>query len=132
MIGRRHDLGRGTAIATMSPDHVPAPILRAGFDLDPRETRIHDVMTPGPATVSVKDTEEQAIKSMRARHVRRLPIVDANRVVGMLSIDDVVLAGAADLEAVADIVEAQLAEPATNKPSGLMHPTKGCCASGHA
>src|SRR3954468_6884918 len=79
-----------------------------GFDLDPKETRIHDVMTPEPTTVSIDDSEEQAVKLMRARHVRRLPILAGNRVAGIVTLDDLILSGAAAPETIADVVEAQL------------------------
>ena len=36
-----------------------------GFDLDPKEALLHDVMTPEPATLSITDSEEQAIKWAR-------------------------------------------------------------------
>jgi len=95
-----------------------------GFELDPEEALLHDVMTPDPATLSITDSEEQAIKLMRARHVRRVPIVEAGRAVGIVTLDDLILFGKVDLITAAQIIEVQLAEPATNKAAGMGYPTR--------
>jgi len=44
-----------------------------GYELNPTEARLRDVMTPNPATLTVHDSEEQALELMRARRVRRIP-----------------------------------------------------------
>lgn len=93
-----------------------------GAELDPKQTRLRDVMTPGPATLTREDTEAQAAKLMHARHVRRIPIVDDGRVVGIVTLDDLILSGAIDLETAADIIEAGLSEPRAAKPAGVTHP----------
>jgi len=50
-------------------------------------TRVRDVMTPEPATVSVRDTLLDAGNEMRARGIRGLPVVDeSGRVVGLVSV----------------------------------------------
>jgi uncharacterized protein (DUF2267 family)/predicted transcriptional regulator len=96
-----------------------------GFELDPKETRLADVMTPDPTTVSIDDDEEQAAKLMRARHVRRIPIVDEEgRAAGIVTLDDLVMDAAVDPSIAADIIEAQLAEPAPAKPAGATHPVR--------
>lgn len=95
-----------------------------GFDLPPKETPLVDVMTPEPATLSVYDTEQQAADLMKTRRVRRIPIVDGERVAGIVTLDDLILSGAIDFATLAEIVDAQLTEPARAKPSGLAHPTR--------
>jgi uncharacterized protein (DUF2267 family)/predicted transcriptional regulator len=95
-----------------------------GFELDPKETPLHEVMTPEPTTLSISDSEQQAITLMRARHVRRLPVVEDGRAVGIITLDDLILSGEVDLIEAAEIVEVQLAEPAANKTAGISYPTR--------
>jgi len=45
---------------------------------------------------------------MRQRNVRRIPIVEGARVVGMVTLDDLILVEAAPLDELAAIVEAQI------------------------
>jgi CBS domain-containing protein len=63
-------------------------VVAEGRDAD--EVRVGDVMSPAPRTVSEDTPIEDTLAVMRARHVRRLPVVDARgRLVGMVSVDDV-------------------------------------------
>lgn len=94
-----------------------------GLELNPRTTRLRDVMSPEPVTLSPTDSEEQAIKLMRARHVRRIPIVDEGSIVGLVTLDDLLLAHSVDASAAAEIVDAQLCEPSLHKPAGQVYPT---------
>lgn len=95
-----------------------------GADLDPKQTQLRDVMSPEPVTLSIDDDERQAIALMRARHVRRIPILDNGHAAGIVTLDDLLLAGAIDIDGAARIVESQLAEPAERKPAGLMYPPR--------
>ena len=51
---------------------------------------VSDVMTPDPATVSEDDTVAKALSTMRKEGVSRLPVLRGDRVVGMLTIRDVI------------------------------------------
>jgi CBS domain-containing protein len=51
-----------------------------GADLDPRQTRLREVMTPRPVTLPPDATQEQAAELMRVGHVRRIPITNDGRV----------------------------------------------------
>ncbi len=94
-----------------------------GSGVDPMVTLVFDVMSPAPVTLSAEDSEEHAIEVMRQQHVRRLPIRDdTGRVAGMVTLDDLILAGKIDSQAAAAIVESQLAQPAKLKPEGSTHP----------
>jgi CBS domain-containing protein/uncharacterized protein (DUF2267 family) len=81
---------------------------------------LRDVMTRDPATVSIRDNYQQALQVMRARHVRRVPLMDEGQLAGVVTLDDLILEG----ESVGDIVEAQLDEPAPGKPGGFTHPVR--------
>lgn len=93
-----------------------------GRRLPPEQTRLRDIMTPEPTTAAVDGSEEEAIAAMRARHVRRVPVVDGQRVVGIVSLDDFVVSGVIEPAEAAEIIENQLMEPAALKPAGSLYP----------
>lgn len=86
-------------------------VVRAlGRALDPKTTRLADVMTPSPVTLTPEDDRDDAIRLMQERNVRRVPLVDGERIVGMVTLDDLLLDEAAPLEELAAIVQAQIGE----------------------
>ena len=56
--------------------------------LDPDNTRIAQVMTRNPDTVTPDSRPIEALLRMREKGYRHLPVVDRDRVVGMVSIRD--------------------------------------------
>ena len=56
------------------------------------DTPVGDIMTPSPVTVSPNDTVHQCMELMTDGRFRHLPVVEGGRVVGMLSIGDLVKA----------------------------------------
>lgn len=56
--------------------------------LDPDQTICRDIMTANPDTLSPDDTASDAIRMMRDRNYRHLPVVKGDRVVGMVSVRD--------------------------------------------
>lgn len=95
-----------------------------GSGVDPMSTPLSDVMSPDPVTLSVDESEDRAIQVMRDEHVRRVPIRDGDEVAGIVTLDDLILAGKVDSRRAAEIVEAQLAEPTDKKPAGATHPVR--------
>lgn len=81
-----------------------------GRSLDPRTTTLTDVMTTGVATLSPGDTQGDAIRLMQQRNIRRIPLVEGERLVGMVTLDDLLLDEGAPLEDLAAVVQAQLGE----------------------
>jgi CBS domain-containing protein len=53
------------------------------------ETPVADVMTRNVVTVDPKESLEDCLKQMNARDIRHLPVVEGDKVVGMVSIGDV-------------------------------------------
>lgn len=102
-----------------------------GFQLDPTQTRLKDVMTTDPATLPIEASERQALELMRDRHVRRIPVLENGAVVGLVTADDLLLSKNTDLEVLREVVRAQLAEPAAFKPRGELHPTRPARYTGH-
>jgi uncharacterized protein (DUF2267 family)/predicted transcriptional regulator len=113
---------RGHLVGIVTDRDLAVRVIAA--ELDPKETPLQDIMSPEPVTLSIHDTEEQAITLMRGRHVRRIPILDGARTAGIVTFDDLIMAGAVDPSTASEIVEAQLAEPAPAKPPGVPYPTR--------
>lgn len=55
---------------------------------DPAQTPVREIMTRGCFTVGPNDECGKASRLMAARQVRRLPVVEQGKVVGMLSLCD--------------------------------------------
>jgi CBS domain-containing protein len=62
------------------------------FGKSSRETQVQEVMTPRVVCVRLDDTIEACMALMTQQHIRHLPVKDADRVVGLISIGDVVKA----------------------------------------
>lgn len=63
-------------------------VLAAGKD--PDTTKVRDVWTPDPATIRVDLAVEEALARMRARGVRRLPMVDDDGLlIGIVTLHDI-------------------------------------------
>ena len=56
------------------------------------DTPVGDIMTPSPVSVTPEDTVHHCMELMTEGRFRHLPVVEAGRVVGMLSIGDLVKA----------------------------------------
>ncbi len=55
-----------------------------------RETLVKEIMTENVLTVNTSDTIEKCMGIMTEKHIRHLPVVENDKVVGMISIGDVV------------------------------------------
>jgi CBS domain-containing protein len=59
--------------------------------LDPQSTRLDAVCTSDVVTIGPDDDVEQAIRIVRERAVRRVPVVEGDRPVGIVSIGDLAI-----------------------------------------
>ena len=66
---------------------------------DPAQTPVREVMTRGCYTVGPEDDCRQATRLMATRQVRRLPVVEGGKLVGMLSLGDLSRSHRFDMEA---------------------------------
>jgi CBS domain-containing protein len=54
------------------------------------DTTVKDVMTANVITVDLNDGLDQAMQIMSDKHIRHLPVMDGERLYGIISINDVV------------------------------------------
>jgi CBS domain-containing protein len=67
-------------------------VVRAVADgRDPNQTPVADVCSPDLVTTAPNDDADTAIQRMREHGVRRIPVVDGGRPVGVLSIGDMAI-----------------------------------------
>jgi CBS domain-containing membrane protein len=50
--------------------------------------RVHELMTPDPITLMVDDSFDLAEKFMEFAHIRHLPVVDGERLIGLVTLRD--------------------------------------------
>ena len=62
-----------------------------------KETKVREVMTPDVFVISPDTTSGECMVHMTDRHIRHLPVVEGGRVVGVISIGDVVRSVIEDL-----------------------------------
>ena len=72
---------------------------------DPAQTMVRDIMTRSCATVSPGDDCREATRIMSARQVRRLPVVEEGRLVGMIALSDLARSRRFDIEAAQALCE---------------------------
>ena len=72
---------------------------------DPAQTLVRDIMTRSCATVSPQDDCREATRLMALHQVRRLPVVEGGKLVGVISLGDVARSGRFDMEAAQTLCE---------------------------
>jgi len=68
-------------------DYARKVILR---DRSSKEAQVQEIMTSDIVTVTTLDTVEDCMRLMTDNRIRHLPVVERERVVGMISIGDMV------------------------------------------
>lgn len=76
----------------------------------PLSTLISEVMTSPVATLDISARQSDALRLMQQRNIRRIPLLDDGRLVGMVTLDDLILDEAASLEQIASVVQSQIGE----------------------
>ena len=54
------------------------------------EVVVSTIMTPNPLTVKLSNTVDECMAIMVHKHIRHLPVLEANKVVGVISVGDMV------------------------------------------
>lgn len=122
---REHHVGSLVVIEETPKGRVPVGMLTdrdiavgiLAKGVDARTLRVGEVMSADIATVREQDDVLDALRQMRARGVRRLPVTDAAGVlVGILSIDDVLEVIAEQLAHLARAIASERAHEAKARP----------------
>ena len=66
---------------------------------DPAQTPVRDIMTRNCVVVAPEDDPREATRLMAMQQVRRLPVLDHGKVVGMVSLGDLATSHAFEMEA---------------------------------
>ena len=75
------------------------------LDRSSRDTRVEEIMSPDPVCVRPDQTIEDCMALMTAKRFRHLPVVEDGRLVGLVSIGDIVKARISDQEFVIQQLE---------------------------
>ena len=86
-------------------DYARKVILRGRSSAD---TPVRDIMSSPVLTVSLDTSVQACMQLMTERHVRHLPVVDGARVIGMISIGDLVKAVIAEQQAQIEQLESYI------------------------
>jgi CBS domain-containing protein len=93
---RANDIGdvivtddRGKLLGIVTDRDVVVRVVAEGRD--PRATRVGDIASRDLTAVAPSDRIDHAVDLMRTRAIRRLPVVDQERPVGIVSIGDLAL-----------------------------------------
>ena len=78
-----------------------------GTGADPEAYTARDVMTPDPLTVEADAGVMETVRAMCDGAVRRVPVVEDGRLVGIVTLDDFLVLLAGELSNLAGVVEAE-------------------------
>ena len=78
-----------------------------GTGADPNEYRARDVMSPDPLVVEADAGVMDTVRAMHEASVRRVPVVEDGGLVGIVTMDDLLVLLATELSNLAGIVEAE-------------------------
>ncbi len=93
---KRHNIGsvpvcEGGKLVGMLTDR-DLVITCMASDMDPKECTAREYMTANPVTVTPDTDIEEAARIMGREQLRRLPVVENGKLVGMLSLGDIAVA----------------------------------------
>ena len=97
----RHNIGAlpvttqdGKLVGMLTDRDITVRCVAANYD--PNITRVRTVMSSGAVTVTAEESGKQAAKAMGKHQVRRLPVTQNGKLIGMLSQKDLVTATRSD------------------------------------
>ena len=91
-------------------------------ELDPKTTSLGDFMSENAVAADVTAGVNTVVALMKENRCRRVPVLENGTAVGIVTLDDLLIEGDIDASAAAEIIRAQLEEPARYKPEGAVHP----------
>ncbi len=121
---REHHVGSLVVVAERDGVRVPVGILTdrdivtavVAKDVDARTLRVEDVMSAEPVCVGTEASVIDLLRTMRAKGLRRLPVVDdRGGLVGLVTLDDLLGIFAEELRATVAAIEAEQAREARQR-----------------
>ena len=85
-VGAMMVMDQGRLVGVFSERDYTRKIALAGKSS--KETRVQDIMTASVLTVTPKTSTDDCMALMSQKKIRHLPVVDADKVLGMISIRD--------------------------------------------
>jgi uncharacterized protein (DUF2267 family) len=98
----------GSVVGIVTDRDLALRVLARG--LDPQATLLREVMSSPVAVLSLTDNQSDAIRLMQERNIRRVPLVEGDRLAGIVTLDDLLLDEAAPPDQLAAIVQSQIGE----------------------
>lgn len=86
-IGALAVIRKDVLVGIVSERDMMSKVLSPGFD--PRDVFVEQIMSEPLTTVSPGETWEACLNKMKESHCRHLPVVENGRVLGMISLRDV-------------------------------------------
>lgn len=106
----RHNLGslpvctyEGELVGIVTDRDIVTRCIAA--DQDPHRVTVRDIMTRELTVIAPGEDAKQAAKRMARSQIRRLPVVEEGKVLGMVSLGDLALAHRCEMEAAAALSE---------------------------
>ena len=88
---------KGGLIGIVTERDMTRRVIAKGVDA--KTTRLADIMTKNPDTLSPDDSANDALELMQARRYRHLPVVEDGKLYGMISAGDILASEVADQQA---------------------------------
>lgn len=121
---------RGSLVGLVTDRDLALAVLGGG--LDPKKTLLAEIMSEEVISCDVSRGLEEVVGLMKEHGIRRIPLVEGGRPVGLITFDDLVVDGEVSADELRAIVTAQLEVEAPQKPAGQLHPTIGRTAQSQA
>jgi uncharacterized protein (DUF2267 family) len=120
---------RGRLTGILTDRDVALAVVRDGFDARtmPLTSVMNDMVCACEQGASVGDV----LMTMRQCACRRVPLTHAQKPVGLVTLDDLIVERAISLPQIRDVVAAQLEQPARLKPAGSVRPSSGAPSEEH-
>jgi CBS domain-containing protein len=91
-------------------------VIRGVAEKHPGSTKVEDIMSNNLITISPDDSSQEAAKLMAEHQIRRLPVVEGGKLVGIVSLGDFAIRKLTD-----DQAKVALTEISEHNNNGLQH-----------
>ncbi len=113
---------RGQLLGVLTDRDLALRVVGPG--LDPTEIELREVMTPNVSCAAGRSNRPAGDRGHGGAPHQAHTHTRGEQVVGIVTLDDLILSGDADLDTLATVVRAQLAAPSHSKGANLLHPMR--------